>query len=70
MEVTAALSSSASVSVNAMMKEKLKRLQLFLADFEVNLQNTFSDLDLTLVIRRSITSLLSDRNSMLRTGLF
>ncbi|XP_023642725.1 recQ-mediated genome instability protein 1 isoform X2 [Capsella rubella] len=34
MEVTAALSSSAPASVNAMMKEKLKRYQLFLADFE------------------------------------
>ncbi|EFH42819.1 hypothetical protein ARALYDRAFT_919644 [Arabidopsis lyrata subsp. lyrata] len=34
MEVTAALSSSAPTSVNAMMKEKLKRFQLFLADFE------------------------------------
>ncbi|XP_010484096.1 PREDICTED: recQ-mediated genome instability protein 1-like [Camelina sativa] len=34
MEVTAALSSSAPTSVNAMMKEKLKRFQFFLADFE------------------------------------
>ncbi|XP_010444254.1 PREDICTED: recQ-mediated genome instability protein 1-like isoform X1 [Camelina sativa] len=34
MEVTAALSSSAPTSLNAMMKEKLKRFQLFLADFE------------------------------------
>ncbi|VVB17889.1 unnamed protein product [Arabis nemorensis] len=34
MEVSAALSSSASTTINTMMKEKLKRLQLFLADFE------------------------------------
>ncbi|XP_013661230.2 recQ-mediated genome instability protein 1-like [Brassica napus] len=34
MEVTAALSSSAPTKENAMMKEKLKGFQLFLADFE------------------------------------
>ncbi|CAA7034928.1 unnamed protein product [Microthlaspi erraticum] len=34
MEVSAALSSSAPTTQNAMMKEKLKRFQLFLADFE------------------------------------
>ncbi|KAL0718396.1 hypothetical protein Bca4012_067718 [Brassica carinata] len=34
MEVTAALSSSAPTTENAMMKEKLKGFQLFLADFE------------------------------------
>ncbi|KAF2536030.1 hypothetical protein F2Q68_00018993 [Brassica cretica] len=34
MEVTAALSSSAPTRENAMMKEKLKGFQLFLADFE------------------------------------
>ncbi|KAJ0236430.1 RecQ-mediated genome instability protein 1 [Hirschfeldia incana] len=34
MEVTAALSSSAPAKENAMMKEKLKGFQLFLADFE------------------------------------
>ncbi|ESQ31549.1 hypothetical protein EUTSA_v10003815mg [Eutrema salsugineum] len=34
MEVTDALYSSTSTTVNAMMKEKLKRFQLFLADFE------------------------------------
>ncbi|KFK28040.1 hypothetical protein AALP_AA8G463900 [Arabis alpina] len=34
MEVSAALSSSASTTINTMMKEKLKRFQSFLADFE------------------------------------
>ncbi|KAL1204005.1 RecQ-mediated genome instability protein 1 [Cardamine amara subsp. amara] len=34
MEVSAALSSSAPTTINVMIKEKLKRFQLFLADFE------------------------------------